>query len=65
MLVNVFGESLFLVIDIMLGLCKSFTKGSLFSLQTVVNVSDGRLPIWLHSASDSLLSLARCAVTVL
>ena len=35
MLVNVFGESPHLVIDVMLGFCKSFTKGSLLSLQTV------------------------------
>ena len=39
MLVNVFGESPYLVIDVMLGFCKSFTKGSLFSLQTVLAVS--------------------------
>ena len=35
-LVNVFGESPHLVIDVMLGFCKSFTKGSLLSLQTVL-----------------------------
>ena len=35
MLINVFSESLFLVIDVMLGFCKSFTKGSLFFVQTV------------------------------
>ena len=29
-LVNVYGESLFLVINVMLGFCKSFTKVSLF-----------------------------------
>ena len=34
MLVNVFGEGPHLVIDVMLGFCKSFTKGSLLSLQT-------------------------------
>ena len=35
MLVNMFGESPYLVIDVMLGFCKSFTKGSLFFIQTV------------------------------
>ena len=33
MIVNVFGEGLFLAIDVMLGFCKSFTKGSLFSIR--------------------------------
>ena len=36
MLINEFGESPFLVIDIMLGFCKSFTKGSLLFIQTVL-----------------------------
>ena len=36
MLVNVFGEGLFLAIDVMLGFWKSFTKGSLLFIQTVV-----------------------------
>ena len=35
MLINVFGKSPFLVIDVMLGFCMSFTKGSLFFIQTV------------------------------
>ena len=37
MLINVFGESPFLVIDVMLGFSKSFTKGSLLFIQTVLD----------------------------
>ena len=33
---NRFGESLFIVIDVVLDLCKSFTKGSLFIIQGVI-----------------------------
>ena len=33
--VNGFGESLIVVIDVVLGLCKLFTEGSLFFVQTV------------------------------
>ena len=29
-----------------------------------VNAGNERLPIWLHSASDSLLGLVSCAMTV-
>ena len=46
MLANVFGESLFLFIDVMLGLCKSFTKGSLFSLQTISLASTDPDAFW-------------------
>ena len=31
----------------------------------IVNAGNERLPILLHSASDSLLGLVRCTVTVL
>ena len=36
---NGFGESLFIVIDVVLGLYKSFTKGSLFFIQAVVAIA--------------------------
>ena len=49
-----FGESLFLVVDVMLGLCKSFTKGSLFSLQTVFHDKPGLPP---HRELDHAIDL--------
>ena len=39
-----FGESPYLVIDVMLGFCKSFTKGSLFFIRTVVGYGCSRGP---------------------
>ena len=36
----------------------------LIMYSTIVNVGNKQLPIWLHSASDSLLGLVSCAITV-
>ena len=46
MIINVFGESLYLVIDVMLGFCKSFAKGSLFFIQTAYAVKLAGAPVY-------------------